>query len=79
MKAKLWQLPNKGKEPGTGPTTAAKARSTISELTTSLSEAHSVISELTQMTSKMSTDMDIEMKNCENPALARQEDPPKKP
>jgi hypothetical protein len=79
MKAKHWQLRKKegNQEPGTGPTSASKARTTIKELTTSLSEARSVISELTNLTSKV-TDMDIDMTNSKNPALGRQENPPKK-
>jgi hypothetical protein len=80
MKAKHWQIWKKDddQEPGTGPTSASKARTTIKELTTSLSEARSVISELTNLTSKVN-DIDMsDVTNSENPALARQEHPPKK-
>ena len=80
MRAKHWQIWKKDadQEPGTGPTSASKARTTIKELTTSLSEARSVISELTNLTSKVN-DIDMtDMTNTENPALGRQENPPKK-
>ena len=88
MKAKHWQLRSKTTQvPGTGPTTTAKAQKTIKELTTTLTEARSVISELSNMSSKLSKEMDIDIpnddegwgRNRDNPALARQDGPPKKP
>jgi len=90
MKAKHWQLKTKASQaPGTGPTSAAKAHKTIKELTTSLTEARSVISELTNATSNLTKKMDIDLpnppndeviwgRNRDNPALARQDGPPKK-
>jgi len=84
MKAKHWQLRGKspGQEPGTGPTSASKARTTIKELNSALDSARSVISELT-MASKTAAsgadDMDTDsIDNGNNPALGRQEKPPKK-
>ena len=78
QKAKIWQTRKPDQEPGTGPTSATKRSSKISEFNSVLDSARSAISELTlasktaasgQRDNAMETDS---IDNGNNPALARQ-------
>ncbi len=93
MKAKHWQLKYPNQTPGTGPckgtrgaATATGMTSELAEFKTAISTAATAISDLTRATKRAADDEESDLtrdsawgRNCDSPALGRQDSVPKKP